>query len=152
MKDSRFRPTRALIAAGLVAFLVVLVTACASMPVAATPCPGFVDWPPSLPAPPASVGITHPVGIIVRVINDTGAPIKVRYRVWTPGDCGASPPFEGEPGSVLAPGKLSEWAGDIPHPSQGPVLGGLEVWTHPCDETCPDPPDAFAAFVIPSTP
>jgi hypothetical protein len=59
------------------------------------------------------------------------------------------PPFFNDTGSVLSPGKSSEWSGDVPKPVRGPVLGGIEVWTGACDETCANPPDAFVSFEIP---
>ena len=96
--------------------------------------------------------IDHPAGTFLRVTNQTGAPIKVRYRAWTPGDCGASPPMGVEPSDVIAPGKSIEWSGDVPHPIRGPIIGGVEVWSHPCDESCPDPPDAFTSFILPPGP
>ena len=119
-------------------------------PLLPTPCPGFEGWPPTdLPAPPASVRITRPPGSTVRVTNGTDAPLKIRYRVWTPGDCAAMPSLQAQlETSVIAPGKFAEWSGNDIAPATGPVIGGIEVWTHPCDETCGDPPDAFASFDV----
>ncbi len=120
------------------ALLALASTACVpSVQAPATPCPDLAGWPPAgLPTPPLSVAVVHPPG---------GA-VKVRYRVWTPLDCGASPSFSLDDGAVIPPGKLVEWSGDDPVPVAGPVLGGVEVWTHPCDEACPDPPDFFISF------
>ena len=92
--------------------------------------------------------MTHPAGTIVRVQNGTGGPIRVRFRAWTPGDCAATPSFVGDTGSELAPGKTSEWSGDVPQPTRGPVLAGLEIWTSGCDETCTDPADSFVSFEV----
>lgn len=85
----------------------------------------------------------------MRVINGTGEPVKVRYRVWMPLDCGATPPFGVDNGLMVAPGKFADWSASDLVPVAGPVLGGIEVWTHRCDETCSDPPDAFMSFDLP---
>lgn len=132
------------------AALVALAGACASIiPPASTPCPELSGWPPTgFPAPPAAIVIDHPPGTSVRIFNGTGAPIKIRYRVWTPLDCGLSPPFVGITGSVLAPDKHAQWSGNDLVPVAGPVFGGLEIWTHPCDAACSDPPDAFTSFEL----
>ena len=139
-------------ALAVAAFVVIAASAdCASTASPSpTPCPGFEGWPPTdLPAPPASVRITRPPGSAVQVTNGTDAPLKIRYRVWTPGDCAAMPSLQAQlETSVIAPGKLAEWSGNDIVPGEGPVLGGIEVWTHPCDETCGDPPDAFASFDV----
>ena len=114
-----------------------------------TPCPELAGWPPlGLPAPPAAVVVLHPPGTDLRVINQTGSAITIRYRVWTPLDCGLSPPAVGLAASRLRPGRAAEWSATELAPTRGPVLGGLEVWMRPCNEPCPDPPDAFTAFEL----
>jgi len=144
---------RRLLAVAVGAVLVALVgVGCSSViRPPATPCQGVAGWPPvGLPAPPASIVVAHPPGSAVRVTNGTDAPVKIRYRVWTPLDCGLSPPFDiRDNGWVAAPGKLADWSANDLVPSAGPVLGGIEVWTHPCDETCSDPPDPFVSFELP---
>jgi hypothetical protein len=129
-----------------------MLAGCALVEPSITACPALSGWPPSLPPPPDAVVVTHPAGTIVRVLNGTGAPIKARFRAWTPSDCAATPPFAGDAGSVLAPGKTAEWSGDVPRPAQGQTLAGLEIWTHDCDETCGDPPDSFVSFDVPRGP
>lgn len=132
-----------------VAAVVLMLAACAPVdPAPGSQCPQMATWPSSLPLPPAGVVVAHPVGTIVRVVNGTDAPIKVRFRTVTPGDCGATPPLLLDNGTVLEPGKSAEWSGDVPHPRRGPVLGGVEIWTRACDEACSDPPDAFASVEI----
>lgn len=134
------------------AVVVLMLAGCARLEPFATACPELAGWPPSLPPPPEDVVVTHPAGTVVRVLNGTDRPIKVRFRTWTPGDCAATPPFVGDAGSDIAPGRISEWSGDVPSPVRGPVLGGLEIWTRGCDETCSDPPDSFVSFEVPRTP
>jgi len=137
-----------------VAFVTIVGAGCASiLPPMSTPCPELSGWPPSgFAGPPATIVIDHPPGTSVRVFNGTGAPIKIRYRVWTPLDCGLSPPFVGITGSMLAEDKHAQWSANDLVPAAGPVFGGLEIWTHPCDATCPDPPDAFTSFELPKPP
>jgi hypothetical protein len=144
---SRVRSIHLIIA---VVAMVILVDACASVgPASSAPCPEAVVWPTELPTPPPAVVIAHPAGAIVRVTNHTGAQLKVRFLMWTPGDCGATAPDAAlTQGSILAPEKFAEWSGDIPSPSHGPVMGGIELWTHPCDEPCTDPPDAYTSEIL----
>ena len=78
-------------------------------------------------------------------MSSSDAPIKVRYTVWTLLDCDLLP--AGTFGaSVLAPGNSATWPANDLLPVAEPVLGGIEVWTHPCNESCADPPDAFLWF------
>lgn len=144
--------TRRILAALLCATCVALASAGCSSVVGptATPCPGLAGWPPAaLPAPPASILVVHPEGTAVRVVNGSDAPIKIRYTVWTPLDCDLlPPPVPRDNGSLLAPGRSAEWSLNDLVPAAGPVLGGIEVWIHPCDERCPDLPDAFVSFEL----
>jgi hypothetical protein len=115
----------------------------------ATQCPELVGWPPAgLPSPPASVVVAHPPNSAVKVTNFSDAPIKFRYTVWTPLDCDLLPAGTFA-ASVLAPGNSATWSPNDLVPASGPVLGGIEVWTRQCDETCGDPPDAFVSFELP---
>jgi hypothetical protein len=129
------------------AAVAIMSSACSlvSKPLVAS-CPNVVGWPASVPAPPDGVVIDHPGGTVVRVTNGTGAPINVRFTTLTPADCVVTPIAGLD--SLLAPGKLAEWSGDVPNAARGPVLGGIEVWTRGCGVACVDPPDAFVSFEI----
>jgi hypothetical protein len=68
----------------VLAVVVSMLVGCAQLEASATTCPELAGWPPSLPPPPAGVVVTHPTGTIVRVLNSTDRPVKIRFRTWTP--------------------------------------------------------------------